>query len=64
MNKALINYYARLIKKETYTMDDVPEENREDVQAALDAMDAEAAADESVDETAAYETEVAEEVAD
>lgn len=38
---ALVKYYARLIKKGTYTMEDVPEKAREEVQAQLDLMEEE-----------------------
>ena len=36
-NKALVNYYVRLIQKETYTIDDVPVELQEKVKELLEA---------------------------
>lgn len=39
-NKALINYYVRLIQKKTYTLEDVPEGVRSYVKQVLDAAQA------------------------
>jgi hypothetical protein len=36
-NKALVNYYVRLIQKETYTIDDIPLEHQEKVKEILEA---------------------------
>lgn len=38
-NKALLNYYVRLINKEALTMEDVPDDLREDVQRLLNNND-------------------------
>lgn len=38
VNIALINYYARLIKKGKYTIEQVPEEDREKVLIKLEEM--------------------------
>jgi hypothetical protein len=35
--KALVNYYVRLIQKETYTIEDVPEGLQSEVSALLEA---------------------------
>ena len=36
--KALINYYARLIQKETYNLEDVPESLRPRVKQVVEAL--------------------------
>ena len=38
-NKALINYYARLIQKEQWKMEDVPENLRESVREAIKTLE-------------------------
>lgn len=38
MKKALTNYYARLIKKGVYKLEDVPEDGREEVQEAMNKL--------------------------
>lgn len=37
-NKTLINYYARLIQKNNYTIEKVPEEMRDDVIKKLEEL--------------------------
>ena len=39
-NNALINYYARLIRKDQWKMEDVPEHLRESVKVAIKALEA------------------------
>lgn len=53
-NTALINYYVRLIQKESYKLDDVPDDVREEVQRKLNGEE-EPAVEESTNEEVSEE---------